>query len=199
MTELSLFSILFHHQTTTIDIQQHLVTGCLVSYFITKPQLLPVFVYCEEVVQYLISSPNHNLDGSQLKVVLLFSILFHHQTTTIGENHRIIAALFSILFHHQTTTATVISEMECSCLVSYFITKPQHRRVPRDGGGVVQYLISSPNHNLMVTTHPSLPLFSILFHHQTTTAIDTLRTECSCLVSYFITKPQQGRGRRGQG
>ena len=34
-----LFSILFHHQTTTHYEEGEGLHGCLVSYFITKPQL----------------------------------------------------------------------------------------------------------------------------------------------------------------
>ena len=36
-----------------------------------------------------------------------------------------------------------------------------------------------------------MELFSILFHHQTTTADGVLGDCAGCLVSYFITKPQR--------
>ena len=37
--------------------------------------------------------------------------------------------LFSILFHHQTTTKAVLARDGNGCLVSYFITKPQPWRI----------------------------------------------------------------------
>ena len=55
----------------------------------------------------------------------LFSILFHHQTTTAGSKGDEPFRLFSILFHHQTTTAISAVALRVGCLVSYFITKPQ--------------------------------------------------------------------------
>ena len=56
---------------------------CLVSYFITKPQ--------------------HGLADEKIAIEL-FSILFHHQTTTASVPFPCSVWLFSILFHHQTTT-----------------------------------------------------------------------------------------------
>ena len=186
------------------------------------------------VVQYLISSPNHNsiLKGKEqgklfsilfhhqtttyrllpLPTQELFSILFHHQTTTQSVTCSKKKVLFSILFHHQTTTSTAfrssmrgclvsyfitkpqlgISTMTCPlrCLVSYFITKPQLPISPRTGLFVVQYLISSPNHNCFKVGYFIIALFSILFHHQTTTLSVAVCLGSCCLVSYFITKPQ---------
>ena len=168
-----LFSILFHHQTTTIHEMREICESCLVSYFITKPQRQSESWRWTSVVQYLISSPNHNLQAV----------------------YNALAKLFSILFHHQTTTSASLILSSYGCLVSYFITKPQHRNESWRLTNVVQYLISSPNHNLRVALSRRERLFSILFHHQTTTDGGAAKTLHGCLVSYFITKPQLRRSR----
>ena len=211
---LQLFSILFHHQTTTPTLPFASRSGCLVSYFITKPQLPPrqrasrrVVQYlisspnhnrsnaklgCHVVVQYLISSPNHNLTLSVsmsasvvqylisspnhnpgvhiYAIIELFSILFHHQTTTSVVTLQTPSELFSILFHHQTTTLP----LPCAQVLVLFSILFHHQTTT-----VLLLLL-----NLIA-------LFSILFHHQTTTQNKQPQSRRGCLVSYFITKPQR--------
>ena len=96
--------ILFHHQTTTWRGWYKSTYGCVISSFITKPQLYndngSVFLCCVissfitkpqqligayldvGVALYPLSSPNHNLCHSVTFIGLLRYILFHHQTTT---------------------------------------------------------------------------------------------------------------------
>ena len=121
-----LFSILVHHQTTTAGRSTTWLSGCLVSYFITKPQQEPGFCssgFCC-LVSYFITKPQQHAKkkGEETQ---LFSILFHHQTTTFSTLRTEKRKLFSILFHHQTTTPRRARRSVCCCLVSYFITKPQ--------------------------------------------------------------------------
>ena len=96
--------ILFHHQTTTVvryEIRDNrcvissFITKpqldwfceyghecCVISSFITKPQLLSFISVEVSVALYPLSSPNHNLCVVQIRLKELRYILFHHQTTT---------------------------------------------------------------------------------------------------------------------
>ena len=143
-----------------------------------------------------------------------------------------------ILFHHQTTTLPRLHRLPIGCVISSFITKPQHQLIENRTSDVALYPLSSPNHNTsnnyksaeMVALYPLSspnhnilclpPLFLvvalyplsspnhnkvpvaqkgaslryILFHHQTTTIHPVQRQTTSCVISSFITKPQQVQG-----
>ena len=100
---LQLRYILFHHQTTTRLMVLFLLHSCVISSFITKPQLTHSYEPNLFVALYPLSSPNHNLP-MQLQMLLV---------------------LRYILFHHQTTTAVGMLIRLQSCVISSFITKPQ--------------------------------------------------------------------------
>ena len=124
-------------------------------------------------------------------------ILFHHQTTTTRPEARCGLLLRYILFHHQTTTHHQLAEKGLRCVISSFITKPQHTGALTAGQEVALYPLSSPNHNLFAlplnkTPVALYPLSSpnhnpqhrvdspfrlryILFHHQTTTTSGVAR------------------------
>ena len=128
--------ILFHHQTTTFIMGQYLVTSCVISSFITKPQrcwyrplhcfvalyplsspnhnCLSLVFALMEVALYPLSSPNHNIAITHILLNLLRYILFHHQTTTYYPICRYYSQLRYILFHHQTTTGSWYSWWFCS-------------------------------------------------------------------------------------
>ena len=96
--------IFFHHQTTTARqcyysgfccVISSFITkpqlcipsfncrhGCVISSFITKPQRNKSYVPSDVVALYLLSSPNHNFPKPLLSALLLRYIFFHHQTTT---------------------------------------------------------------------------------------------------------------------
>ena len=100
-----------------------------------------------------------------------------------------------------------------SCVISSFITKPQpvanggpnfavalyllsspnHNPGTRElyAGFVALYLLSSPNHNRYSALDKKGKLRYIFFHHQTTTLPCTCRLALCCVISSFITKPQQ--------
>ena len=139
--------ILFHHQTTTMHIFSPLCPCCVISSFITKPQLFArfalifmccvissfitkpqpsagwYFFFC--VALYPLSSPNHNFRNESVCCYQLRYILFHHQTTTLLLLVPLRLVLRYILFHHQTTTMQVLQPIARSCVISSFITKPQ--------------------------------------------------------------------------
>ena len=139
--------ILFHHQTTTKHFVQYAASRCVISSFITKPQLHAYVLGFRSVALYPLSSPNHNWVMLILRVVVLRYILFHHQTTTlwIMLSHKI--TLRYILFHHQTTTYDWSYDVRCCCVISSFITKPQPVAEMVTDLDVALYPLSSPNHN----------------------------------------------------
>ena len=210
---MSLRYILFHHQTTTFFDCIYLYSRCVISSFITKPQLFlggrrtaescvissfitkpqlgNVDIACGRVALYPLSSPNHNISPS----------LYSHHT------------LRYILFHHQTTTLRLCCLLLLSCVISSFITKPQQQaeKIAKDivalyplsspnhnlrirgylNRTVALYPLSSPNHNCRVLIMTYLLLRYILFHHQTTTSTYPMLCPTCCVISSFITKPQR--------
>ena len=52
--------ILFHHQTTTAPLPSLVSSCCVISSFITKPQLIDCGSINPKVALYPLSSPNHN-------------------------------------------------------------------------------------------------------------------------------------------
>ena len=164
---------------------------CVISSFITKPQLFNAPFWSALVALYPLSSPNHNWTcaimcgrdvalyplsspnhNSALVVFLLLVlryILFHHQTTTYNPGRTKKAVLRYILFHHQTTTCRCSWNAVICCVISSFITKPQHTSVVDNISNVALYPLSSPNHNYSGVSDKSQLLRYILFHHQTTT------------------------------
>ena len=165
--------ILFHHQTTTAPLGVHpfsccvissfitkpqlrrcslnIRTSCVISSFITKPQLFHARAALRFVALYPLSSPNHNL----LRLVVNLSLLRY------------------ILFHHQTTTRMVNINLPLGCVISSFITKPQlpRKRTLRDQRCVISSFITKPQ-PCMCSRIPSW----------------------CCVISSFITKPQPIEG-----
>ena len=75
----------------------------------------------------------------------------------------------------------------------YPLSSPNHNFVSTlDVTSIVAlYPLSSPNHNTSHKEPQSCGLRYILFHHQTTTNVMLGTTRTSCVISSFITKPQQ--------
>ena len=105
--------------------------------------------------------------------------------------------------------------MPCPTVALYPLSSPNHNHfmVMRLVDSVALYPLSSPNHNCFRPSKIANPLRYILFHHQTTTSVrsfthartlryilfhhqtttfgmQTLQGQ-SCVISSFITKPQQ--------
>ena len=122
----SLRYILFHHQTTTCLLLLYCSKRCVISSFITKPQLSPAGRCSSVVALYPLSSPNHNflLIGFLLGMVALYPLSSpnHNKKGCVlqiggvalyplsSPNHNLLGStnnlnlLRYILFHHQTTT-----------------------------------------------------------------------------------------------
>ena len=131
---------------------------------------IPNIVEGLTVVQYPISTSNHNwlflfnrftklysiqfLHQITTKMFVsksfgaLYSIQFLHQITTIWHIGILFETLYSIQFLHQITTVPATSLIVDGCIVSNFYIKSQ--RLPKKIrlAPVVQYPISTSNHNL---------------------------------------------------
>ena len=121
--------------------------SCIVSNFYIKSQHLEAGVWSGAVVQYPISTSNHNP-----KIPLLYNSL-----------------LYSIQFLHQITTCGQCEECLKRCIVSNFYIKSQHVNLAYSVQKVVQYPISTSNHNMLISRIVSRRLYSIQFLHQITT------------------------------
>ena len=105
-------------------------------------------------------------------LLLLRYILFHHQTTTFCRSKGRDIELRYILFHHQTTTNGSRGATPACCVISSFITKPQH---PWSGNSwCLRCVISS------FITKPQLEQVCV-------------PGVASCVISSFITKPQHAQ------
>ena len=142
---------------------------CLSSCSYIKPQLCSRCWSTRRVVYHLVPTSNHNFQADALASLVLFIILFLHQTTTIRDEEHQPPRLFIILFLHQTTTekryriqntelfiilflhqTTTIQKryrIHRSCLSSCSYIKPQQKRIGRAGASVVYHLVPTSNHN----------------------------------------------------
>ena len=74
-----------------------------------------------DVVYHLVPTSNHNLDANLFLHLMLFIILFLHQTTTMGFRRRQVSALFIILFLHQTTTLVGVGRRVALLFIILFL------------------------------------------------------------------------------
>ena len=169
-TEVSLFSILFHHQTTTVSPAPFRREGCLVSYFITKPQLPTSKGHRRQgcLVSYFITKPQPIEKKGKFYTGCLVSyfITKPQQNRPPMEATEVVQYLISSPNHNSFGW-----RQRHKKVVQYLISSPNHNSCWRGARvrRVVQYLISSPNHNSDSLIMSPSSLFSILFHHQTTT------------------------------
>ena len=100
-----LYCILFLHQTTTATWTPLCLPCCIASSFYIKPQLKVPEKRDKWVVLHPLSTSNHNSSNSFNNFILLYCILFLHQTTTRTTANDCLDVLYCILFLHQTTTS----------------------------------------------------------------------------------------------
>ena len=84
-----------------------------------------IYNHHHQVVYHTIPTSNHNWTCRRMPMVVLYIILFLHQTTTLIFTETIRGKLYIILFLHQTTTG-LAGECLWSCCISYYsYIKPQ--------------------------------------------------------------------------
>ena len=122
------------------------------------------------VVYHLVPTSNHNVIVFVYLIVMLFIILFLHQTTTQAISSASQAQLFIILFLHQTTTLKIRHRPKRPLFIILFL----HQTTTYNKGHIL----------------PTV-LFIILFLHQTTTNGCPFVNGSGCLSSCSYIKPQQ--------
>ena len=123
--------ILFHHQTTTSHKRRYARLGCVISSFITKPQLgaWSAVVQARCVISSFITKPQPQRMHPALPARCVIS---------------------SFITKPQQAHSRVHSK-EC-CVISSFITKPQQLGDVIVTADVALYPLSSPNHNRNVSS-----------------------------------------------
>ena len=209
-----LFIILFLHQTTTKRTGQQRIPSVVYHLVPTSNHNLRWICRLKaKVVYHLVPTSNHNLASNVDTPLLLFIILFLHQTTTYGRFCSQKFLLFIILFLHQTTTAFHLFGLVRRCLSSCSYIKPQPTT---NGQKATRSCLSSCSyikpqrvgcidtidevlfiilflHQTTTFKYPlfiTLSLFIILFLHQTTTNPRGGETTDRCLSSCSYIKPQ---------
>ena len=161
--------ILFHHQTTTLRGVTPLLFCCVISSFITKPQLqmsnLLILLRC--VISSFITKPQHREKRAQISKVALYPLSSPNHNSANLDAWQANVALYPLSSPNHNCQA-------CSAF----------------DGSVALYPLSSPNHNFCSWWSCLYSLRYILFHHQTTTQMRPILLRLSCVISSFITKPQ---------
>ena len=118
--------ILFHHQTTTCSFDGSCQLCCVISSFITKPQLFGRRGCFWAVALYPLSSPNHNI------TCIIFLTLFVALYPLSSPNHN-----------------SNIRGNSRSAVALYPLSSPNHNchQPILTLGKVALYPLSSPNHN----------------------------------------------------
>ena len=142
-----LYSIQFLHQITTFLRRLFIGNSCIVFNFIDKSQRMDKFDGLEVVVQYSISTSNHNrfwrLSEWNLVVQYSISTSNHNFPPPISLRSRVVqysistsnhngapdakfdSQLYSIQFLHQITTVLKVEQSLSSCIVFNFYIKSQ--------------------------------------------------------------------------
>ena len=123
-----------------------------------------------KVVYRTIPTSNHNPKSKVNSCLMLYIVLFLHQTTTWWQNWKFCLWLYIVLFLHQTTT--LWGGIKCSpCCISYYsYIKPQQQHVEFFFVPVVYRTIPTSNHNCRWILLHLFVLYIVLFLHQTTTS-----------------------------
>ena len=164
---------------------------CIVSNFYIKSQPGRHCYGLWIVVQYPISTSNHNLCQATAKRARVVQYPISTSNHNLSTYSTILGKLYSIQFLHQITTSPGRTNRKYRCIVSNFYIKSQpatiwdfiltvvqypistsnhnyaRRAIARRR--VVQYPISTSNHNVHRSSSSVLGLYSIQFLHQITT------------------------------
>ena len=164
------------------------------------------------VVYLTIPTSNHNLEANMNQFLVLYILLFLHQTTTLldllGYGFRLYILLFLhqtttenellsgcwmlyiLLFLHQTTTLALDEHKKAGCISYYSYIKPQHGTWNPVAFYVVYLTIPTSNHNITLILVMIRWLYILLFLHQTTTHISHSTRRSGCISYYSYIKPQ---------
>ena len=165
---------------------------CVISSFITKPQHAPGVVrcVCSCVISSFITKPQREIQVGAASAGCVISSFITKPQRDFKIKYSTDGCVISsfITKPQQPTQAS-----QHSLVALYPLSSPNHNIESTfpDWCRVALYPLSSPNHNASISIAEQSTLRYILFHHQTTT-YSLYRSRCSCcVISSFITKPQQ--------
>ena len=125
---------------------------CLSSCSYNKPQPFRHLPFRGTVVYHLVPTSNHNRDNTRKQHVLVV----YHLVPTSNHNKQadyfVVIVLFIILFLHQTTTSFRYQCPRFCCLSSCSYIKPQRPLYLMRMVFVVYHLVPTSNHNPQVST-----------------------------------------------
>ena len=104
--------------------------------------------------------------------------------------YRIFMMLYIVLFLHQTTTLQLATCLLVGCISYYSYIKPQLLEAHLDNLKVVYRTIPTSNHNYNYDSQTPLALYIVLFLHQTTTFLIISDMKYCCISYYSYIKPQ---------
>ena len=138
------------------------------------------------VVYRTIPTSNHNCRPSRPLCLLLYIVLFLHQTTTSLSSIRKWSELYIVLFLHQTTTLRGEAYLEQGCISYYSYIKPQPGMLLPISCTVVYRTIPTSNHNYTCVLDALFLLYIVLFLHQTTTTRRWEHTNATLYIVLFL-------------
>ena len=145
----------------------------------------------KRVVYHPFPTSNHNLDGDGARFVVLYIILFLHQTTTIEIWQYQDITLYIILFLHQTTTASFASMRSRWLYIILFLHQTTTWRMERVWTGQLYIILFlHQTTTFLDNSFNSFKLYIILFLHQTTTVPAPTPCAARCISSFSYIKPQ---------
>ena len=193
LTYLELYIVLFLHQTTTFSNLSFCISSCISYYSYIKPQPNPLRDEILCVVYRTIPTSNHNCRQSLPPCLLLYIVLFLHQTTTGKSINSRRAELYIVLFLHQTTTLSETWKRILSCISYYSYIKPQLIYKSLNVRKVVYRTIPTSNHNCIFIFYFLLLLYIVLFLHQTTTFPLKDKVDGTLYIVLFLHQTTTGR------
>ena len=164
--------ILFHHQTTTCVFTLLPAARCVISSFITKPQLERAVARSAWgcVISSFITKPQPGLPSCFQKLVALYPLSSPNHNSLKPPWLRSTVALYPLSSPNHNLNC---DRNRWTSVALYPLSSPNHNLllVLVEYLSVALYPLSSPNHNRHIAIINSLRLRYILFHHQTTTRL----------------------------
>ena len=164
---------------------------CIVSNFYIKSQRILTLIQTPIVVQYPISTSNHNRRPTIKQSHLLYSIQFLHQITTAELRTNSNTSLYSIQFLHQITTGAQQSNNGTQLYSIQFLHQITTVRIDFINARElysIQFLHQITTKSITLIARSWL--YSIQFLHQITTYTVRLHRFWGCIVSNFYIKSQ---------
>ena len=123
---------------------------CISFYSYIKPQLHIIYSIKDVVVYRSIPTSNRNLRTEVIESLLLYIVLFLHQTATELVANTPNYLLYIVLFLHQTATSSIRTFNFSSCISFYSYIKPQPMKQIDYNTFVVYRSIPTSNRNLIL-------------------------------------------------